>query len=226
MDFGIFLALSVPFLGTAVGAGAVLGLPVGSERVQRGLNGFAAGAMRAAAFWNLLGPGAEENPLAAGIGFLLGIGLVLAAEGIGEARGAGLSPAAVLMIAVVLHNFPEGMAVGITGEGGLGAVIGIALQNIPDGAVVAVPLAGMGVKKKDAFLAGVLSGAVEPVAAVLAMGLCGSAACAAPGLMGFAAGAMVYVIIRALVPRMGKEWGSMAWFCLGFLGIMGLGSVT
>lgn len=226
MNFGMLLALTVPFLGTALGAGAVLGLPVGSERVQRGLNGFAAGAMIAAAFWNLLLPGMEENAIASAIGFLMGMGLVLAAEELPGDSGAGLSPAAVLMMAVVFHNIPEGMAVGITGTEGPGAMIGIALQNIPDGAVVAVPLAAMGMKRKKAFLAGVLSGAVEPVAAIIAMELCGSAACAAPGLMGFAAGAMVYVIIRELVPRMGDgKWG-MLWFALGFVGIMSLGCVT
>lgn len=224
MNYGILPALTVPFLGTALGAGAVLGLPVGSERVQRGLNGFAAGAMLTAAFWNLLLPGMEENALSALIGFLMGITLVLIAEELPGNSGAGLSPAAVLMTAVVLHNIPEGMAVGITTRPG--AMISIALQNIPDGAVVAVPLAAMGLDRKKAFLAGILSGAVEPVAAIIAMELCGSAACAAPGLMGFAAGAMMYVIIRELVPRMGEGKGAILWFALGLAGIMGLGCVT
>lgn len=226
MEFGIFLALLVPFLGTALGAGAVLGLPVGSNRVQQGLNGFAAGAMLGAGFWNLLLPGAELGWVGTVQGFLLGIGLVLAAEELPGRWGIKLNPAVVLMIAVILHNIPEGMAVGITGTERPGAMIGIALQNIPDGAVVAVPLAAVGVRKRRAFLAGTLSGMVEPVAAVLAMGVCGGMAWLAPGLMGFAAGAMAYVVIRELVPRMEKTQGGMLWFALGFVLIMGLDSVT
>lgn len=224
VDIGLMLALTVPFLGTAVGSGAVLGLPLGSRRVQKGLNGFAAGVMIAASFWNLLMPGASINAAGAAIGFVLGVGLILAAESLPS--GKKLSPTGVLILAVVLHNIPEGMAVGITREQDMGTMIGIALQNIPDGAVVALPLAALGMAKRKAFAAGVLSGAVEPVAALIAMELCVGTAWLVPGMMGFAAGAMVYVVIRELIPRMGQgNWG-MSWFLAGVLMVMGLGSIT
>lgn len=221
MNSRAVLTLIVPFLGTILGAGAVLGLPAGSARVQRGLNGFAAGAMLAAAFWNLLLPGAERGMTGTALGFLLGIGGIGAVEALPGRQGTKRNPAAVLMIAVVLHNIPEGLAVGITGADRPGAMIGIALQNIPDGAVVAVPLAAMGLRKRKAFWAGVLSGAVEPVAAALAMCLRTGAASLSPGLMGFAAGAMAYVVIRELTPRMENSQSGMLWFWLGFVLVMG-----
>lgn len=217
MEYGHFSAVLIPFLGTVLGAGMVLGLRVGDGKAMAGLNGFAAGAMGTAAIVNLLLPGGRENLWRTGLGFLLGIGLVLAAEGLGNRQGKALHPAAVLIFAVVLHNIPEGMAVGIPG-GTPGTMIGIAAQNIPDGAVVAVPLAAMGMKRGRAFLWGVLSGAVEPLAAAGTMLLHSRAAGFGPGLMGFAAGAMVYVVIRELMPRMGK--GSTTWFCVGVVLIL------
>lgn len=226
MDFGLFLTLAVPFLGTALGSGVVLGLPMGSERVRQGLNGFAGGAMLAALFWNLLLPGWGEDPRASCVGFALGIGLVLLAERTAEGRQNRWHPAAVLMGAVVLHNIPEGMAVGIGGSDATGTIVGIALQNIPDGAVAAAPLAAMGMKKGKAFAAGVLSGAVEPVAALIAMGLRSGAAFLAPGMMGFAAGAMAYVVIRELAPRMGEKQTGMVCFLLGFLLIQSMQGAT
>lgn len=212
MDIGLLAAVLIPFLGTVLGAGMVLGLPVGEKRVQLALNGFAAGAMGTAAVVNLLLPGGRENPAGAGLGFALGLGLVLAADILGKGRA--LPPAAVLILAVVLHNIPEGMAVGIP-EGAPGTMIGIAVQNIPDGAVVAVPLATMGMKKRKAFLWGVLSGAVEPLAALGTAMVHSRVTAMGPGLMGFAAGAMGYVVLRELVPRMGKGRMGLVWCALG-----------
>lgn len=226
LNWNLMLALTVPFFGTMIGAGAVLGLPLGSERTQRGLSGFSAGAMLAALFWNLLLPGQTDHPQATLVGFLAGIGVVMAAEEIPNRFGKYMHPAAVLMLALVLHNIPEGMAVGIPGEGQAGTILGIALQNIPDGAVAAVPLAAMGMKKRKAFAGGVLSGAVEPVAALAASGTAAGSEWVGPGMMGFAAGAMMYVIIRELAPRMGEERTGISWFALGFGLIAVLSGVT
>lgn len=226
LNWNLVLALTVPFLGTMIGAGAVLGLPLGSERTRGGLNGFAAGAMLAALFWNLLLPGQGAHPGAALTGFLAGIGTALAAEELPNRFGRSMHPAAVLMMALVLHNIPEGMAVGVPGEGQPGTVAGIALQNIPDGAVAAVPLAAMGMKKGKAFAGGVLSGAVEPVAALIASGAAAGPEWLRPGMMGFAAGAMMYVVIRELAPRMGEGRTGICWFTLGFGVIAGLAGVT
>ena len=220
MDFGILAVLLIPFLGTVLGAGMVLGLRVESRYVQWGMNGFAAGAMAAAAMSNLLMPGMEISRVGAVFGTVLGIWLVVLAEELGGRQSRKLHPAAVLMLAVVLHNIPEGIAVGIAGTEGRGTMLGIALQNIPDGAVVSVPLAAMGMKKGKAFVLGILSGAVEPVAGLAAAVLGQTAHAAAPAMMGFAAGAMIYVIIRELIPRMGQgKWG-LGWFCAGLLGIL------
>lgn len=220
------MALTVPFLGTALGAGAVLGLPQGSERIQRRLNGFAAGAMASALFWNLLLPGWEAVPMAVLAGFLAGMGFILAAEEIPCRWGRNLSPVTLLMMALVLHNIPEGLAVGVSGEGQSATMIGIAVQNIPDGAVAAVPLAAMGWKKSKAFAGGVLSGLVEPVAAMAAMRLRNGSGWLMPGMMGFAAGAMMYVLLRELVPRMEEDRGALILFGLGFGGIMALKGIT
>lgn len=205
-------AVLVPFLGTALGAGMVLGLKIGEERTGQVMNGVAAGAMTGAAVMNLLVPGFCADGWLTVWSAVLGVALVLGSEAL---AGLGGRPEIVLLLAVVLHNIPEGMAVGMASDSG--TMVGIALQNIPDGAVVAVPLAALGMKKSRAFLLGVLSGAVEPAAALIAAALGKSIAGAAPGMMGFAAGAMGYVVARELIPRTGK--GGRVWFLLG-LGMM------
>lgn len=210
----------IPFLGTILGSGMVLGLRVESPWVQWGMNGFAAGAMVAAAMNSLLVPGMAMSRWGTGLGVLLGMGLVVLAEGLGNRQSRKLHPAAVLMLAVVLHNIPEGIAVGMAGTEGTGTMLGIALQNIPDGAVVSVPLAAMGMKKGKAFTLGILSGAVEPAAGLGAAALGQTMTGSAPVMMGFAAGAMLYVIIRELIPRMGQGTWGLGWFCAGLLGIL------
>lgn len=225
MEMGMILALCVPFLGTLLGAGAVLGMPLGSGRVRSGLNGAAAGMMLVAAFVNLLLPGIRSDPAGTGVGFFAGLWMMLEAESRASRRGSG-SAAGVLLLAVVLHNIPEGLAVGLSGEEHPDTMMGIALQNIPDGAVAAVPLAAMGMKKGKAFTLGGLTGAVEPLAAAAAMGMRRSFQGWMPGLMGFAAGAMVYVIIRELVPRMGSGKWAMGWFAAGTVLSLVLAGIT
>lgn len=210
------LGLCLPFLGTAVGSLAALGLPVGSRRWSAALAGAAGGAMLAACVWGLLLPGLSQNGSMAASGFALGLLGLLIPERLPRGR---LSPGAVLILAVILHNIPEGMAVGAGRAGGAsaGLTLSIALQNIPDGAVVAAPLAAMGMRRGKAFLAGVLSGAVEPVAALVMM-LCAPVLSNwLPAFMGFAAGAMLYVVLQELTPRMTQSgWGTVC-FAAGFL---------
>ena len=206
----MWFGLLGPFFGTALGAGAALGVPLGSRRWNAALAGAAGGAMLAACVWNLLLPALE-----AGRGWALaGLAAGLTALQIpGRLPGARLSPAGALLLAVVLHNIPEGMAVGAGDSTGL--TLGIALQNIPDGAVAAVPLLALGLSRKQAFLAGVFTGAVEPLAAGLMMAFSGALTPWMPGLLGFAAGAMIFVILTELAPGMGESgWGTVC-FALG-----------
>ena len=207
----MWFGLLGPFLGTAVGAGAALGVPMGSRRWNAALSGAAGGAMTAACLWNLLLPALDAaRGLALG-GFMMGLLVLLLPA---RLPGEGLSPAAALMTAVVLHNIPEGMAVGAGDSPGL--TLGIALQNIPDGAVAAVPLLALGISRKRAFAAGVLSGAVEPLAAGLMMACSAVLAPWMPGLLGFAAGAMAFVVLVELAPRMSESGWGLVCFALGF----------
>ena len=207
----MWFGLLGPFLGTAVGAGAALGVPMGARRWNAALSGAAGGAMTAACLWNLLLPALDAaRGLALG-GFMMGLLVLLLPA---RLPGEGLSPAAALMTAVVLHNIPEGMAVGAGDSPGL--TLGIALQNIPDGAVAAVPLLALGISRKRAFAAGVLSGAVEPLAAGLMMVFSAVLAPWMPGLLGFAAGAMAFVVLVELAPRMSESGWGLVCFALGF----------
>ena len=208
----MWFGLGMPFLGTAVGACAALGVPMGSRRWNAALSGGAAGAMTAACIWNLLLPALDgERALALG-GFLVGFLALLLPE---RLPGMRLTPAGALLLAVVLHNIPEGLAVGAGDSAGL--TLGIALQNIPDGAVAAVPLLALGWKRGRAFLAGVLSGAVEPVAAGVMLAFSAYLTPWMPGLLGFAAGAMLSVVMGELSPRMGESgWGTVC-FAIGFV---------
>ena len=208
----MWFSLILPFLGTALGAGAVLGVPMGSRRWNAALAGASAGAMLAACIFGLLLPALETGRPWTMAGFALGLMGLLLPERLGASR---LPPGTALMLAVVLHNIPEGMAVGAGDSPGL--TLGIALQNIPDGAVAAVPLLALGCSRRKAFGWGVLSGAVEPLAAALVLALSPAPAVWMPLLPGFAAGAMVFVIFRELAPRLNESaWGILC-FTLGFL---------
>lgn len=207
----MWFGLLGPFLGTAVGSAAALGVPMGSRRWSAALAGAAGGAMLAACVWNLLLPALETDRTLALAGFMLGLTALLLPE---RLPGRRCTPASALLLAVVLHNIPEGMAVGAGESAGL--TLGIALQNIPDGAVAAVPLVAMGLSRRRAFRAGVLTGAVEPLAAGVMMAFSGALAPWMPGFLGFAAGAMAFVILSELAPRMAESgWGTVC-FALGF----------
>lgn len=208
----MYFGLGMPFLGTAIGACAALGVPLGSLRWNAALSGGAAGAMTAACIWNLLLPALAGDRAMALSGFMVGfLGLLLPER----LPGLRLSPAGALLLAVVLHNIPEGLAVGAGDSAGL--TLGIALQNIPDGAVAAVPLLALGYGRGRAFLAGVLSGAVEPIAAGLMLLFAPQLTPWMPALLGFAAGAMLYVVLSELAPRLGESgWGAVC-FAAGFV---------
>lgn len=256
MTADIFICLMIPFLGTALGAAAVLFMKSDvSQGVQRGLMGFAVGVMVAASVWSLLIPAmemAEEGgmgklsffPAAAGfwggVLFLLLLDKVVPHEHLdGEEEGppSNLSHVAKLVMAVVLHNIPEGMAVGAvcvswyTGMGNteLAAVmalsIGMAIQNVPEGAIISLPLHTAGAGKGKAFFYGAMSGAVEPVSAALTIACSSVIVPALPYLLSFAAGAMLYVVVEELIPEMSAGAHSnigVVMFALGFSLMMAL----
>lgn len=222
----------IPFLGTALGAACVFLMRGGLHlAVQRVLTGFAAGVMAAASVWSLLIPAMEQAAglgrwafLPAAAGFWLGILFLLLLDktiphlhqNSDEPEGphTRLRRTTMLVLAVTLHNIPEGMAVGvvlagwmagsetITVTSALALSIGIAIQNFPEGAIISMPLRAEGVKKGRAFLYGVLSGVVEPAAAMLTIWAAGLILPALPYLLSFAAGAMIYVVVEELIPEM------------------------
>lgn len=253
MPLEIIQGVLLPFVGTTLGASGVFFLRRElNEHVQRALTGFAAGVMTAASVWSLLLPALEQAaemgrwafvPAVAGVWlgvlFLLGLDRLIPHLHRGSDEPEGLpskfSRATKLTLAVVLHNIPEGMAVGAVIAGGVygnegvaltGALVlslGIAIQNFPEGAIIAIPLRGEGVSKARAFLYGMLSGAVEPVAAVLTILLAGSLLPMLPYALGFAAGAMLYVVVEELIPEMSvgnhSNLGTIA-FSVGLTGMI------
>ena len=252
MNTKVWLGILLPFLGTSLGAAMVFVLRDRiSDGVQRALTGFAAGVMVAASFWSLLQPaldGAENmgrlSFLPATIGFLLGIGFLLLLDVITphmhmdeqtEGPKSSLKRTTKLILAVTLHNIPEGMAVGvvyagwIAGNAGvsnaaaLALALGIALQNFPEGAIVSMPLQAAGMPKMKTFWYGVLSGVVEPVAALITLAAASAVVSILPYLLAFAAGAMFYVVVEELIPEMSKgehsNLGTVA-FSLGFVLMM------
>ena len=234
MDVQTIQGIMIPFVGTALGAGCVLFMKKGlNETVQRALTGFAAGIMVAASIWSLLIPAMDQASsmgkwafVPAVAGFWIGILFLLLLDKLiphlhmnsGEAEGpkSGLSKSIMLVLAVVLHNIPEGMAVGVvfagwqTGNEGLtlsGAIalsIGIAIQNFPEGAIISMPLRSEGMSKKKSFLYGMLSGAVEPVGAALTILAAYFVVPVLPYLLSFEAGAMMYVVVEELIPEMSE----------------------
>lgn len=242
----ILTAVLLPFLGTALGSGGVFFLSGGHRPgLRRALSGFAAGVMTAASVWSLLLPAIQQSaplgrlaffPAFAGVwgGFLL---LPVLDGTLRPLTGRLQSGSATMLLAVTLHNLPEGMAVGVaaagylTGQSGVTAAavgmlaLGIALQNLPEGAIVSLPLQAEGMGRPAAFGAGVLSGAAEPVGALAAIWLAHLAAPALPWLLGFAAGAMLYVVAAELVPDMAQGEGRNApllLFAAGFTVMMAL----
>lgn len=234
MNLNSFLGILIPFAGTTLGAAMVFFMKKEmGARLEKSLLGFASGVMIAASVWSLLIPSidmAEEQGVVAwipaAVGFLLGIFFLLALdtiiphlhlnneepEGI-TSKSAKLKKTTMLVLAVTLHNIPEGMAVGvvfagvlaenslISIAGALSLSIGIAIQNFPEGAIISMPLRSEGLSKGKAFTYGALSGIVEPIAAVLTILLTGIIQPALPYLLAFAAGAMIYVVIEELIPE-------------------------
>lgn len=231
MTHGLVIGLTVPFIGTALGASTVLFMKKAMEgTMQKLLIGFAAGVMVAAAVWSLLIPSMEMtgregfmSVLPAVIGFILGIGFLLSLDMIiphqhfdeehSEGPRSKLSKTTKLVFAITLHNIPEGMAVGVAFAaaavgngtfsiaGAIALAIGMAIQNFPEGAIVSMPLRSAGNSRKKSFLLGVLSGVVEPVALILTLLITDLVVPVLPYLLAFSAGAMMYVVVEELIPE-------------------------
>ena len=250
-----FLGILIPFLGTTLGASCVFFMKKSlGNLVQRSLAGFAAGVMVAASIWNLLIPAIEQSEglsklsfLPAFIGFWSGVLFLLLLDrliphlhvGSEQAEGpkSKLGRTTMMVLAVTLHNIPEGMAVGvvyagflsgntqITAASALALSLGIAIQNFPEGAIISMPLRAEGEGKGRAFLGGVLSGVVEPIGAVLTLLSAQLVIPALPYLLSFAAGAMLYVVVEELIPEMSQGKHSnlgTIFFAVGFSVMMTL----
>lgn len=226
----VFWGLAIPFLGTTLGSAMVFFMKNKiNNKIEKLLLGFASGVMIAASIWSLLIPSidmAEEQGviawIPATIGFLLGIFFLLILDTIiphlhlnsnePEGMKSKLKKTTMMVLAVTLHNIPEGMAVGvvfagavsgntgITMAGAFTLAIGIAIQNFPEGAIISMPLKSEGISKLKAFWYGTLSGIVEPIGAVLTIALTNLVVPILPYFLSFAAGAMIYVVVEELIP--------------------------
>lgn len=253
MNIDIFWGIMIPFIGTTAGAACVYFLR-GELNVslQKALLGFASGVMVAASVWSLLIPAMDMSE-ALGVfsffpgaaGFCLGMVFLLLMDrviphlhiGTDEPEGpvSSLARTTMLVLAVTLHNVPEGMAVGVVFAGVLAKeagitmaaafalAVGIAIQNFPEGAIVSMPLKGVGMKKTKAFLCGSASGVVEPISAFLTVLLSAYITPVLPYLLSFAAGAMIYVVVEELIPESAEgehsDLGTIG-FAAGFLIMM------
>ena len=227
----IAIGLLIPFFGTVLGSGMVIFMKDKmDQRVEKALLGFASGVMIAASIWSLLLPSIEMSEqqgvigwIPAAVGFMLGILFLLLLDTVvphlhletdqPEGMPASLKKTTMLVLAVTLHNIPEGMAVGVvfagvlagnTGislAGAFALSIGIAIQNFPEGAIISMPLKSEGLSKTRAFLDGAASGVVEPIAALLTILLTGLITPVLPYLLSFAAGSMIYVVVEELIPE-------------------------
>lgn len=251
INIDVLFGLTVPFLGTSLGAAAVFCMKRAfSENVSRMLNGFAAGVMVAASVWSLIIPAVEQSQhmgalafLPAVSGFWLGVLFLLLLDRVipflkqVSAAGKKNKRVPMMVLAVTLHNIPEGMAVGavyagflagagdITLGGAFALALGIAIQNLPEGAIISMPLHAQGKSKGKAFFDGILSGAVEPIFGALTILFAGLIVPAMPYLLSFAAGAMIYVVVRELIPETAqgtKAHTGVIFFSLGFTLMMAL----
>lgn len=249
MNAEVIYGILIPFAGTALGASCVLFMKKAMGNfLQRSLTGFAAGVMVAASVWSLLIPAIEQSSdmgiwsfvpavvgLWFGVLFLLGLDHLIPHLHLNSEQAEGpsskLQRTTMLVLAVTLHNIPEGMAVGvvyagylegsteITIAGALALSIGIAIQNFPEGAIISMPLRAEGMSKGKAFSSGMLSGVVEPAGALLTILAAGLIVPALPYLLSFAAGAMLYVVVEELIPEMSQGEHSNAgtvFFAVGF----------
>ncbi len=253
MNINVIAGLLIPFAGTALGAMMVLFMKNEiNNNLQRVLTGFAAGVMVSASFWSLLIPAVDQakesmgkmGVLPATVGFCLGILFLLLIDTFTphmhldesvEGPKSGLKKTTMLVLAVVIHNIPEGMAVGVLYAGwmqGNAAVsfsaavslaVGIAIQNFPEGAIISMPLHANGMSKSKAFFQGAMSGIVEPIAGFITILLASQLVPWMPVLLSFAAGAMIYVVVEELIPEMSEgNHSNMATiaFMIGFAGMM------
>ena len=251
----VFFGILIPFIGTTLGSACVFFMKKSlGGTVRRALSGFAAGVMVAASVWSLLIPAIGQSEgmgrlsfIPALVGFWIGVLFLLALDhliphlhmGSEQAEGpkSRLSRATMMVLAVTLHNIPEGMAVGvmyagflsggakITAAGALALSLGIAIQNFPEGAIISMPLRAEGEGKRRAFIGGVLSGIVEPIGAVLTLIAAQLVIPALPYLLSFAAGAMLYVVVEELIPDMSQGEHSnvgTVFFAVGFSVMMAL----
>ena len=249
----LLLGIMIPFVGTALGSACVFFLKHEMKPLlQKILLGFASGVMVAASVWSLLIPAMNMSEgmgrlafIPAAVGLLLGMAFLLLMDrviphlhlGSDEPEGAhsSLSKSMMLIFAVTLHNFPEGMAVGvvfagmlegsagITLAGAFALAIGIAIQNFPEGAIISMPLKGTGISRGKAFLYGAASGIVEPLGALLTIWLASYIEPVLPYLLAFAAGAMLYVVVEELIPEASEgEHSNIATvgFAIGFVLMM------
>ena len=249
----LLIGIMIPFVGTALGSACVFFLKHEMKPLlQKILLGFASGVMVAASVWSLLIPAMNMSEgmgklafIPAAVGLLLGMAFLLLMDrviphlhlGSDEPEGAhsSLSKSMMLIFAVTLHNFPEGMAVGvvfagmlegsvgITLAGAFALAIGIAIQNFPEGAIISMPLKGTGISRGKAFLYGAASGIVEPLGALLTIWLASYIEPVLPYLLAFAAGAMLYVVVEELIPEASEgEHSNIATvgFAIGFVLMM------
>ena len=229
MDYKIILGILIPFLGTSLGSFCVFFMKKEmNSKLEKILLGFASGVMIAASIWSLLDPAIDLGEgvgrwLKPAIGFMVGILFLLLLDTFvphmhldnqveGAHKNNKLKKTTMMVLAVTLHNIPEGLAVGTLLAGSMvnnsisiaSAItlsVGIAIQNFPEGAIISMPLMSAGVSKPRAFLYGVLSGIVEPIAAVLAILLTRYVEVILPYVLAFAAGAMIYVVVEELIPE-------------------------
>ena len=255
MNFTIVIGILIPFLGTTLGAALVFFLKDEiPPRVQKSLLGFASGVMIAAGVWSLILPAIEMSHdmkklafIPASIGFILGILFLFIMDclvphlhlnsNVPEGKSSTLKKTTMLILAVTIHNIPEGMAVGVvfagvySGDGSVSLMsatalaIGIAIQNCPEGAIISLPLKSEGKTRTKAFINGTLSGIVEPIFAFITILLCNIITPVLPYLLAFASGAMMYVVVEELIPEASKDphsnvatWG----FAIGFVVMMSL----
>lgn len=249
----VFFGLMIPFIGTTLGSACVLFMKKElNPLVQKAFLGFASGVMVAASVWSLLIPAMDMSgamgkfafiPAAAGL--LLGVGFLLIMDktvphlhlGSEESEGpkVALKKTTMLVLAVTLHNIPEGLSAGavfagvmagndtVTMAGAFALAIGIAIQNFPEGAIISMPLRGTGISRGKAFLWGAASGIVEPIAGGVTLLLASQIQPLLPYLLAFAAGAMIYVVVEELIPEANEgehsNVGTIA-FAVGFVLMM------
>ena len=255
MNVSVMIGVLIPFIGTSLGAAFVFFMKKQLGRsVQRALTGFAAGVMTAASIWSLLIPALEQSSsmgafsfVPAVAGFWIGTLFLLILDKTiphlhmfadkAEGHKSKLARTTMMLLAVTLHNIPEGMAVGvmyagllagsadISAGGAWALALGIAIQNVPEGAIISMPLHAEGKSKPFSFLGGVLSGAVEPIGALITVVISGLMIPVMPYLLSFAAGAMIYVVVEELIPEMSEGEHSnigVIMFAVGFTVMMTL----